>query len=107
MRISEFRLQGSNSRDSSLQRIVHDLGMLINSLNSISFKFVPRQCNVVADRLAKGALFQIGNVNSSSLQWEVRFDQTKIWKIDILHIYIVLFIYSCAFLSYRLGFSHV
>lgn len=86
MRISEFRLQGSNSRDSSLQRIVHDLGMLSNSLNSISFKFVPRQCNVVADRLAKDALFQIGNVNSSSLQWKVRFDQTKIWKIQIIHI---------------------
>lgn len=49
------------SPDSSLQGIVHDLGMLSNSLNYISFKFVPRQCNVAADRLAKDALFQLSS----------------------------------------------
>ena len=33
--------------------------------------------------------------------------KNKFGGVDILHIHIVLSIYSCAFSSYRLGFSHV
>ena len=33
--------------------------VLSDSLNSISFKFVSRSCNVEADRLTKDALFEL------------------------------------------------
>uniref|UniRef100_A0A0D3DWH4 RNase H type-1 domain-containing protein n=1 Tax=Brassica oleracea var. oleracea TaxID=109376 RepID=A0A0D3DWH4_BRAOL len=45
----------------ALQGILHDLGVLSLSLSSISFKFVNRNGNLVADRLAKEALFLLQN----------------------------------------------
>lgn len=50
----------------ALKRILHDIGLLSDSLNSISFKFVSSSCNVEADRLAKDALFEL-SLNSSVL----------------------------------------
>ena len=41
----------------ALQGILHDISVLSSSLSSISFKFIPRHCNTIADRLAKEALF--------------------------------------------------
>ncbi|KAL0740038.1 hypothetical protein Bca4012_081551 [Brassica carinata] len=41
----------------ALKGILHDISMLSRSLNSISFKFISRLCNVEADRCAKDALF--------------------------------------------------
>lgn len=45
----------------ALQGILHDVSVLSKSLLSILFKFVPRRCNTVADRLAKEALFLYQN----------------------------------------------
>lgn len=45
-----------NTFVNELQEILHDIAVLSRSLTSISFKFVPRCCNVAADRLAKEAL---------------------------------------------------
>ncbi|XP_048593232.1 rac-like GTP-binding protein ARAC1 [Brassica napus] len=45
----------------ALQGILHDISVLSNSLSSISFKFVPRRCNTITDRLAKEALFSVSN----------------------------------------------
>ena len=50
----------------ALKGILHDIRVLSSSLNSISFKFVSRNCNVEADRLAKDALFEL-SLNSSVL----------------------------------------
>lgn len=43
----------------ALKGILHDIGVLSDSVQSISFKFVSRSCNVSADRLAKDALFEL------------------------------------------------
>uniref|UniRef100_A0A0D3BZD3 RNase H type-1 domain-containing protein n=1 Tax=Brassica oleracea var. oleracea TaxID=109376 RepID=A0A0D3BZD3_BRAOL len=51
----------------ALQGILHDISVLSNSMSSISFKFVPRRCNTIADRLAKEVLFSESN---SSLERE-------------------------------------
>lgn len=45
----------------ALQGILHDISVLRSSLSSISFKFVPRRCNAVVDRLTKEALFLLQN----------------------------------------------
>ncbi|KAL0691791.1 hypothetical protein Bca4012_091470 [Brassica carinata] len=45
----------------ALQEIIHDISVLSSSLSSISFKFIPRLCNTIADRLAKEALFRFRN----------------------------------------------
>lgn len=45
----------------SLRGILHDLGVLSKSFNSISFQFISRVCNVQADSLAKNSLFQYSN----------------------------------------------
>lgn len=50
-----------NSFVIALKGIFHDIGMLRSSFTSISFKFVPRVFNVVADGLAKAALFSVLN----------------------------------------------
>lgn len=60
-----------NSSVISLQVILYDFGVLNRSLSSISFKFVNQNCNMVADTLAKAAMFSAsnssnGNVNSGS-----------------------------------------
>ena len=44
-----------------LKEILHDLGVLSQSLSSISFRFIPRNCNAQADMLAKNALFMLSN----------------------------------------------
>lgn len=41
--------------------ILYDISMLSRSLNSISFKFISRLCNVDTDRRAKDALFLLSN----------------------------------------------
>uniref|UniRef100_A0A0D3E644 RNase H type-1 domain-containing protein n=1 Tax=Brassica oleracea var. oleracea TaxID=109376 RepID=A0A0D3E644_BRAOL len=41
----------------SLQGILHNIGVLSDSLDSISFSFIPRLCNEAADQLAKNTLF--------------------------------------------------
>nr|VDD57687.1 unnamed protein product [Brassica oleracea] len=48
----------------ALKGLFHDICVLSYSLNSISFKFIPRASNMIADRIAKNALFVI--VNSPS-----------------------------------------
>ena len=45
----------------ALRGILHDIGVLSASFNSISFSLISRTCNEPADRLAKNALFQISN----------------------------------------------
>lgn len=45
----------------ALQGLLHDLGVLSDSCNSISFYFIPRGCNEAADTLAKNALFCMSN----------------------------------------------
>ncbi|CAG7862155.1 unnamed protein product, partial [Brassica rapa] len=45
----------------ALQGLLHDLGVLSDSCNSISFCFIPRGRNEVADSLAKNALFCLSN----------------------------------------------
>ena len=45
----------------AIRGILHDIGVLSASFNSISFRFISRVCNEPADRLAKNALFQLSN----------------------------------------------
>ncbi|XP_013616938.1 PREDICTED: uncharacterized protein LOC106323345 [Brassica oleracea var. oleracea] len=45
-----------NSSVTSIQGILHDIGVMSRSLDSISFSFIPRTRNEAADRLAKAAL---------------------------------------------------
>uniref|UniRef100_A0A0D3ABG6 RNase H type-1 domain-containing protein n=1 Tax=Brassica oleracea var. oleracea TaxID=109376 RepID=A0A0D3ABG6_BRAOL len=45
----------------ALKGLLHDICVLSYSLNSISFKFIPRASNIIADRIAKNALFVIAN----------------------------------------------
>ncbi|KAG5399480.1 hypothetical protein IGI04_014087 [Brassica rapa subsp. trilocularis] len=45
----------------AIRGILHDVGVLSDSFNSISFRFISRVCNEPADRLAKNALFQLSN----------------------------------------------
>ncbi|XP_013617184.1 PREDICTED: uncharacterized protein LOC106323642 [Brassica oleracea var. oleracea] len=57
-------LVGLLTEDSSvfaLKGIIHDISVLSNSLNSISFQFTSRACNQLADRIAKDALFLLSN----------------------------------------------
>ncbi|KAF3608552.1 hypothetical protein DY000_02046182 [Brassica cretica] len=53
----------------SLQGILHDIGVLSRSPSSISFKFVSRNGNVVADGLAKSALFYVSNSPSEIVNY--------------------------------------
>lgn len=53
----------------SLQGILHDIGVLSRSPSSISFKFVSRNGNVVADGLAKSALFSVSNSPSEIVNY--------------------------------------
>ena len=45
----------------ALKGILHDIDVLSRSFVSISFKFVPRNCNATADRLAKDALYALSS----------------------------------------------
>ena len=45
----------------ALKGLLHDICVLSYSLNSNSFKFIPRASNIIADRIAKNALFVIAN----------------------------------------------
>ncbi|XP_013729618.2 uncharacterized protein LOC106433315 [Brassica napus] len=45
-----------NSSVTSIQGILHDIGVMSRSLDSISFSFIPRTRNEAADRLAKAAI---------------------------------------------------
>ncbi|WZZ63736.1 hypothetical protein YC2023_075106 [Brassica napus] len=45
-----------NSSVTSIQVILHDIGVMSQFLDSISFSFIPRIRNEAADRLAKAAL---------------------------------------------------
>ncbi|CAN6818637.1 uncharacterized protein LOC106355575 [Brassica napus] len=45
-----------NSSVTAIQGILHDIGVMSRSLNSISFSFIPRIKNEAANRLAKAAL---------------------------------------------------
>ncbi|WZZ69127.1 hypothetical protein YC2023_080497 [Brassica napus] len=45
----------------AVKGIIHDISVLSNSLNSISFQFTSRACNQLADRIAKDALFLLSN----------------------------------------------
>ena len=54
-------LRTGNKSVISLRGILHDLGVLSKSFNSISFQFISRVCNVQADSLAKNSLFQYSN----------------------------------------------
>ena len=45
----------------ALHGLLYDLGVLSDSCKSISFCFIPRVCNEVADSLAKNALFRMSN----------------------------------------------
>ncbi|WZY83148.1 hypothetical protein YC2023_029532 [Brassica napus] len=45
----------------ALKGILHDIDVLSRTFASISFKFVPRNCNATADRLAKDALFALSS----------------------------------------------
>ena len=56
-----IKLITGNSSVIALQGILHDIGVLSNSFSSIMFKFLPRSYNVVADGLAKEALFLFQN----------------------------------------------
>lgn len=42
----------------ALRGLLHDIGVLSKSLTSISFCFISRACNGVADKLAKDSMFQ-------------------------------------------------
>ncbi|KAF2544541.1 hypothetical protein F2Q68_00029368 [Brassica cretica] len=45
----------------AIRGILHDIGVLSQSFDSISFKFISRVCNEPADRLAKNSMFQFSN----------------------------------------------
>ena len=45
-----------NSSVTSIQGILHDIGVMNRSLDYITFSFIPRIRNEAADRLAKAAL---------------------------------------------------
>ncbi|KAG5375217.1 hypothetical protein IGI04_039813 [Brassica rapa subsp. trilocularis] len=52
-----------NSSVTAIQGILHDIGEMSRSLNSISFSFIPRIKNEVADRLAKAALVVVSPIS--------------------------------------------
>lgn len=58
---SLINLITGNTSVISLHGILHDIGVLRQSVSSICFKFVSRNCNSVADGLAKAALFSVSN----------------------------------------------
>ena len=55
-----------NSSVTELQGILSDISLLSLSLNSVSFRYVPRLCNEAADSLAKNALIVMSNSLSES-----------------------------------------
>ena len=52
-----IQLLTGNKSVTALKGIFHDIYVLNRSLNSISYRFVARSCNVQADELAKNSLF--------------------------------------------------
>lgn len=49
----------SQAQDIVLKGVLHDISILATSFESISFNFLPRLANVVADSLAKLALYSL------------------------------------------------
>ncbi|CAG7880146.1 unnamed protein product, partial [Brassica rapa] len=49
----------SQGQDVSLKGVLHDIKILARSFESISFCFVPRLANSVADSIAKTALYSL------------------------------------------------
>lgn len=62
-------LQGVKSSSASLAVIITDTIHLLSSLNSVSFIFVPRDCNRVANVIVKYAL----SIEYLSTTWEDNF----------------------------------
>ena len=54
-------LLSGKSYVTELQGIISDISLLSLSLLSVTFKFVPRSCNMAADSLAKNALYVVSN----------------------------------------------
>ena len=56
---SLIKLLNSQDCDVSLKGVLHDINCLAHSFESISFCFIPRLANCVADSIAKTALYDL------------------------------------------------
>ncbi|KAG7575844.1 Ribonuclease H domain [Arabidopsis thaliana x Arabidopsis arenosa] len=57
----------SNEVVNELVGLLHDIRSLVSLFNSVSFTFVPRAANTLADSLAKAALASLGSCSTSGV----------------------------------------